>query len=132
MPTPVMHRLAYPIITPEAYKFWGSRHLCNRVKAIIAFSKTLEDANSNLRRNGFQTHFRKRAINAWQHYVDMPDMDKVPFTPLGIDWWDCMPHEPVDPPTGRWVRWNDVEQWMDPAKWSEWEPFVKEEKEGEE
>lgn len=131
MPTPLMHRLAYPIETPEAYKFWGSRHLCNRVKAIIAFSKTLEDANNNLRRFGYQRHFRKRAINAWQFYVDMPDMEKVPFTPLSMPWWDCMPAIPEPPPTGRWVRWNDDTQWLDPNQWVEWEVFDKDTKEEE-
>lgn len=123
MATPTMHKYTYPIETPEAHKFWGSRHVCNRVKAIIAFSRDLTEANSNLRRSGFQRHFRKRALNAWQHFVAMPDMTTVPFTPLGVDWWDCMPHTPEPPPSGRWVKWQDAEQWLDPERWAEWEDF---------
>lgn len=120
MPTPPMHKYAYPIETPEAYKFWASRHVCNQVKAIISFSRNLNEANDNLRKSGFQRHFRKRAINAWQHYVGMPEMDRIPFTPMGIEWWDCMPHTPEPPPTGRWVRWIDDEKWTDPQQWVEW------------
>ena len=121
MSTPSMHKYAYPIETEEAKKFWASRHVCNRIKAIIAFSKNLTDANSNLRRSGFQRHLRKRALNAWQHYVNMPNMDLVPFTPLGVDWWDCLPMTPEPPPSGRWVKWDDAEKWLDPEKWIEWE-----------
>ena len=121
MSTPPMHKYAYPIETAEAKKFWASRHVCNRIKAIIAFSKNLTDANSNLRRSGFQRHLRKRALNAWQHYVNMPNMDLVPFTPLGVDWWDCLPMTPEPPPSGRWVKWDDAEKWLDPEKWIEWE-----------
>lgn len=124
MPTPPMHKFAYPIETPEAYKFWSSRHLCNRVKAIIAFSRTIEEANDNLRRSGYQRHFRKRAIHAWQHFVNMPDMERVPFTPLSMPWWDCMPLTPEPPPSGRWVRWVDDDQWMDPQQWVEWKEDV--------
>lgn len=121
-----VHKYRFPIETEEAKKFWASRHICNRVKAIIAFSLDMNDAMLNLRRhlpkdfshNNF--HFRKRAVNAWQHYVNMPDMEKVPFTPLGVDWWDCIPKDPEPPVNGRWVKWNDAEQWLDPEKWIEW------------
>lgn len=120
MATPPMHKMAYPIETREAYNFWSSRHVCNRIKAIIAFSKDLDDANRNLRRFGFPRGVRTRAVNAWQYYVNMPEMDRVPFTPLGIDWWDCLPNTPEPPPNGRWVKWADAEKWLDPEKWVEW------------
>lgn len=119
MPTPPMHKMPFPIETDEALKFWGSRHVCNRVKAIISFSLDEKDAMQNLRRYGFPYHFRKRAWHSWQHFVAMPDMDKIPFTPLGVNWWECMPADPV-PSKGRWVKWDDVEKWMDPEQWVEW------------
>lgn len=117
---PELFKLNYPIETTEAKKFWASRHLCNRVKAIVAFSLNLDNANDNLRRAGYPRGFRKRAVNAWQHYVNMPDMQKVPFTPLGVPWWDCIPNTPEPPPLGSWVKWNDAEKWLDPDKWVEW------------
>lgn len=123
MPTPTMFKLNYPVETKEARKFWASKHVCNRVKAIIAFSRDLSNANDNLRRAGYANGFRKRAVNAWKHYVNMPAMDVVPFTPMGVDWWDCIPLEPMPPAKGRWVRWDDAEKWLDPDKWTEWEEF---------
>lgn len=120
MPTPSMHKMAFPIETEEAYKFWASRHICNRVKAIISFSLNQEDAMHNLRRFGFPYHIRKRAWNAWQNFVALPAMNKIEFTPLGINWWDCMPATPVDPPTGRWVKWDDTHNWLDTNNWVEW------------
>lgn len=120
MATPKMHKMRYPIETEEAKKFWASRHKCNRIKAIIAFSKDAEEANNNLRRFGYQVHLRLRALNAWQNYVDMPDMSKVPFTPLDIPWWDCLPRDPVAPPTGKWALWMDDTNWADDQNWVEW------------
>lgn len=124
MATPSMHKMAFPIETEIAYKFWASRHLCNRVKAIIAFSRDVEDANLNLRRFGYPYHFRARAVNAWQNFVNMPDMDKVPFTPMGVHWWDCMPHTPTPPPNGKWAVWLDNTNWLDDERWVEWIPDV--------
>lgn len=124
MPTPPMHKMAYPIETQEAYKFWSSRHVCNRIKAIVAFSRNEEEAMRNLRRFGFPYGVRKRAVHAWQNYVNMPDMEKVPFTPLGIDWWDCLPLTPEPGPNGRWARWEDTQDWLDSEKWVEWIPDI--------
>ena len=126
MPTPPMHKYSFPIETPEAYKFWASRHICNRVKAIIAFSRTEKDALRNLRNglpkefNHNNYHFRRRAVTAWQHYINQPDMVNVPFTPLGVDWWDCIPNVPHPPAKGHWVKWDDTKKWLDPDKWVEW------------
>lgn len=120
MATPSMHKMAFPVETPEAYKFWASRHLCNRVKAIISFSLNEEDAMHNMRRFGFQYHIRKRAWNAWQFYVAQPEMTKIEFTPLGINWWDCLPSIPVPPKHGTWIRWDDSIKWNDADKWVEW------------
>lgn len=120
MATPAMHKMAFPIETEEALKFWGSRHLCNRVKAIISFSLNEEDAMHNMRRLGFQYHIRKRAWNAWQNYVAQPNMDKIEFTPLSIPWWECLPSNPVPPAHGTWVKWDDSIQWDDSDKWIEW------------
>ncbi|MGL5012779.1 MAG: hypothetical protein ACRC6V_00600 [Bacteroidales bacterium] len=120
MATPSMHKMAFPIETEEALKFWGSRHMCNRVKAIISFSLNEEDAMHNMRRFGIQYHVRKRAWKAWQHYVAQPNMDKLPFTPLSVPWWECLPGEPVPPAHGRWIRWDDTINWNDNEKWVEW------------
>lgn len=119
MPTTPMHKMPFPIETPNAYKFWASRHVCNRVKAIISFSLDREDAMHNLRRFGFPYHFRARAWNAWQHFVARPDMDNIPFTPLGVPWWECIPNE-VQPGKGSWVLWDDSTEWIDSNEWIEW------------
>ncbi|MGL5564207.1 MAG: hypothetical protein ACRDC4_00570 [Plesiomonas sp.] len=126
MTSPAMHKMAYPIETPEAFKFWASRHICNRLKAIICFSKDEEDAKRNLRRFGYPYHFRARAWNAYQNLVKNPDMTKIEFTPMGIPWWDCMPTAPLPPPKGRWILWNDRDLWEETTpdpwdnKWIEW------------
>lgn len=123
MATPPMHKLAFPIETPEAYKFWASRHVCNRVKAIISFSKDTEDALRNLRRFGFDSyHFRKRAVDTWGLWVAKPEMNVIPFTPMSIPWWDCISGEPQPGPTGRWATWMDNVDWTDTTDWVEWLP----------
>lgn len=120
MPNPPMHKMPFPIETKEAYKFWASRHVCNRIKAIISFSLNKEDAMHNMRRYGFPYHFRARAWNAWGLWVAKPQMDKMAFTPLGVQWWECIPREPQPGPTGRWAVWNDTKDWMDNENWVEW------------
>lgn len=120
MPAPSMHKMAFPIVTEEAYKFWASRHLCNKLKAIISFSLDKEDAMHNMRRFGYQHHLRKRAWNAWQNFVAKPDMTSIPFTPLGVNWWECLPSDPVPPAHGTWVKWVDAEKWLDSDNWVEW------------
>lgn len=122
MPSPAMHKMAFPIVTPEALKFWGSRHKCNRAKAIISFSVDIPDANQNLRRYGFHRHLRRRALLAYSAYVAMPDMTTIPFSPMSIPWWECMPEEPIVPPLGHWALWIDDTIWQDPEKWQEWIP----------
>lgn len=122
MPTPDMHKMAFPIVTPEAYRFWGSRHKCNRAKAIISFSTTLSDANQNLRRFGFHFHARRRALQAYGAYVAMPNMSSIPFSPMSVPWWECMPEHPIDPPLGTWALWVDDSIWLDPEQWQEWIP----------
>lgn len=122
MATPDMHKMSYPIETPEAYKFWGSRHKCNRLKAIVAFSMNIKDANYNLRRFGYNAHLRLRALLAYQQFVAQPDMVRVPFTPASIPWWDCLPHAIVPPEKGRWALWDDSVEWDDTHQWVEWIP----------
>ena len=136
MPTPPMHKYAFPITTKEAYKFWASRHICNRVKAIISFSRTEDDALRNLRNNlpkefnHNNHHFRRRAVNAYKHYINQPEMTRIEFTPLGVNWWECIPNTPVPPAHGRWVVWEDAVNWLDDEKWVEWiddpAPFTEE------
>lgn len=122
MPSPAMHKMAFPIETPDAYRFWASRHKCNRAKAIISFSRTLKDANQNLRKAGFQFHIRRRALQAYGAYVAMPGMQSMPYSPISIPWYECMPEHPIDPPLGSFALWIDDEIWLDPEKWVEWIP----------
>lgn len=122
MPSPAMHKMAFPIETPSAYKFWASRHKCNRAKAIISFSLNLSDANQNLRRHGFQFHLRRRALQAYGAYVAMPEMSSMPFSPMSVPWWECMPEVPIEPPSGRYGLWIDDTIWVDPELWQEWIP----------
>lgn len=122
MATPAIHKMAYPIETETAYKFWASRHKCNRLKAIVAFSTSVRDANNNLRRFGFNAHVRLRALLAYQGFVSQPSMDRIPFTPAEIPWWECLPHEEVPPEKGRWALWDDTQEWDDTHQWVEWIP----------
>lgn len=120
MPSPQMHKYHYPIETEEAKRFWASRHKCNRMKAIIAFSEDLPDANFNLRRMGFQAHLRFRAINAYKNYVARPSMLGIPFTPATIPWYECLPKHELPPPSGKYALWLDDTVWVDVSDWEEW------------
>lgn len=86
-----MFKLNYPIETPEAIKLWGSEHVCNRMKAIIAFSLNLENANDNLRRFGYKLQWRKRALAAFGQYVSTPDAIGIPFSEMSDFYWNEMP-----------------------------------------
>lgn len=100
-------KLNYPITTPEAKAMWASRHKCNRMKAIIAFSLNLANANDNLRRAGYTLQWRKKAIKAFKTYVNKPTMAGVPFSQISTPWWECMPvgdgGEPIPPEFNRWT-----------------------------
>ncbi|MGL5013079.1 MAG: hypothetical protein ACRC6V_02155 [Bacteroidales bacterium] len=124
-----LKRLPSPVETVEAVRFWSSRHVCNRAKACISFSKNRDQAHRLMRRwlPFFNYHKRERAWNAWQNYKNMPDMEKVPFTPLSVDWWDCLPRDIQPPPTGRWAIWMDDKKWVENStatgvdnRWEEW------------
>ncbi|MCS5737470.1 hypothetical protein, partial [Herbiconiux daphne] len=67
-------KLNFPIESPEAYKFWGSKHKLNRIKAIIAFSLDVDNANDNLRRAGYYNLYRKRMLKHYSKYVNDPQM----------------------------------------------------------
>lgn len=86
-----MHKLNYPITTPEAIKLWGSEHVCNRMKAIIAFSLDLDNANDNLRRFGYTLQWRKRALAAFGQYVSTPDAVGIPYSEMSDFYWNEMP-----------------------------------------
>ncbi|ELI5583685.1 hypothetical protein MLN87_07370 [Escherichia coli] len=70
----------YDIETPEAIRFWGSNHVLNRVKSIIAFSLNEDNANDNLRRYGFTFGFRQRCLDHYKKYVNQPTMKNIPFS----------------------------------------------------
>lgn len=79
--------LNFPIETPEAQKFWASSHISNKAKAIIAFSLDEDNAADNLARYGYRYHWRKRALAGWKQYVNNPSMAGVPFSEMGVNWW---------------------------------------------
>lgn len=87
-----LFKLNYPVETPAAYKFWSSNHKANKMKAIIAFSLDLENANDNLRRHGFMLHFRERALRNFCMYVNNPSMAGVPYSELEDPWYEVMPY----------------------------------------
>lgn len=89
--------LNYPIETDEAKAMWASKHKCNKMKAIIAFSLDLDNANDNLRRYGYTLAWRTKAIDAFGTYVNNPDCTGIPLTPLSTPWWECMPYNPPAP-----------------------------------
>lgn len=92
VPSPLF-KLNYPIETVEARAFWSSNQKLNRIKAIIAFSLTLENANDNLRRYGYAKQFRNRALHNFGQYVNNPSMAGIPFNKLEDKWWIEMPFE---------------------------------------
>ncbi len=83
----------YPIETDIQKKFWGSRHKCNRAKAIIAFSYDKHNAMNNMQRiMGWRYFWRERAWNAFGHFVNTPDMGGIPFSEGSTAYWECMPN----------------------------------------
>lgn len=112
-----MHKKPFPIETEEAKTFWASRHKCNRMKAIIAFSTDLKNANDNLRRSGYGVHWRNRALNNFGMFVNKPSMASVPFTEMSTPWWVCMPYTPGTIPEK--CTWVDTEVWVDTERWKE-------------
>ena len=74
-----LFKLNYPVKTANAKKFWGSRHICNRMQCIIAFSLNLSNANDNLRRAGYSYAWRKRALLAFGAGVNKPTMPASSF-----------------------------------------------------
>lgn len=81
------YKLNFPITTPEANKFWSSHHKLNRVKAIIAFSLDINNANDNLRRFGYTRGFRERCLIKYAVYVNKPDMKTIPYSQLTNIWY---------------------------------------------
>lgn len=118
---PLMFKLNYPIETPEAKAFWASRHKCNKMKSIIAFSLDLSNANDNLRRAGYRRHWRLRALNNFGMYVNKPTMATVPFSEIETPWWVCMPYKPGTTPPTKCV-WVDSDVWVDTDRWTECNP----------
>ena len=84
-------RLNYPIETDEAYKFWSSKHRLNRIKAIMAFSLDLGNANDNLRRRGYSRCYRKRFLIHYESIINNPKMDNIPFSDGSDVWWNPQP-----------------------------------------
>lgn len=86
--------LNFPIETEAAKKFWASKHKCNKAKAIVAFSTSLENANGNLDRYGYTRGWRERILANYASYVNNPSMAGIPFTELSTPWWEDMPYVP--------------------------------------
>lgn len=116
-----LNTLNYPIETEAAKKFWASKHKCNKMVSIIAFSLNLDNANDNLRRFGYTLQWRKKAIRAFGAHVNQPTMAGIEFHELSKPWWECMP---VNGNVNKSVlRWMDRMQWLDDPK--EWEGLLK-------
>lgn len=102
-------KLNFPVETDEARKFWASRHKCNQMKAIIAFSYDHDNANTNLKRAGYRLTWREKALNKYGQYVNQPDMKNIPFTPPTVPWWECLNYS-----TTKYSKvWNDNLYWDD-------------------
>lgn len=84
--------LNYPIETAEAEKSWASKHVCNNLKSIIAFSLNLHNANDNLRRYGYKRGFREKALYHYGKYVNQPAMTSVPFTGMDTPYYKEIPY----------------------------------------
>lgn len=100
-------KLNYPIETPEAYAFWSSNHKCNRIKAIMAFSLNICNANDNLRRYGYTRAWRQRALASFGDvkkadgvslaYINNPEMkDGCTLSQMSTPWWECMSNNGAD------------------------------------
>ena len=113
-------KLNFPIETPEAYTFWASKHKCNRIKAIVAFSYDVQNANDNLRRHGLPFGQRLRALRSFSAFINNPSMTNVPFSEAETPWYECMPGSPVPPTKGHWAVWDDTIPWKDGEEWKEW------------
>lgn len=90
-----VHRLPFPIETKEAQKFWASSHLCNRMKAIISFSETPEQAMALMRcLEGWSYHLRKRALTKFGVHVNNPSMLNTIFSELSTPWYEELSGSP--------------------------------------
>lgn len=118
MATEPLFKLNYPVETPEAYRFWSSNHKANKIKAIIAFSLDLDNANDNLRRHGFMLHYRERALRNFCMYVNSPAMSGIPFSELDSPWYEEMPYRETSlcgsSDKGVWI---DSDLWFDNNVW---------------
>ena len=83
------------ITTPEAARFWASRNICNKLKAIIAFSPDDKAALNNLRLYGFRRGYRELAVKVFGQYAGKPGMETVPFTNGACHLWDEEAHMQV-------------------------------------
>ncbi|HHB8426213.1 hypothetical protein [Klebsiella pneumoniae] len=84
-------KLNFPVETEEAQRFWASKHRLNRIKAIIAFSTDMKNANDNLRRAGYSYMYRQKYLKAYKCYVNSPSMKIVMFSDLQDEWFDPIP-----------------------------------------
>ncbi|WPH64812.1 hypothetical protein [Vibrio phage vB_VpaP_SJSY21] len=86
-----MYFFNYPAETPEAVKFWGSRHAANTAKAYVAFSLDKVNFIEITKRAGFSRAWRDRMWEAFGQYVNQPDMVGIPFSEMSDPWWEEMP-----------------------------------------
>jgi hypothetical protein len=101
------YKLHYPRdLTEQSMAFWSSKHVDNRAKAIISFSRDEEDAIKNLQRwCGTHTQLanttysaRKSIWLAFSEFVDMPEMLTIPYSELGVNMEHESPYPPTYPP----------------------------------
>lgn len=83
----LFYKNGFPVETPEAQRFWASRHKSNRMKAIIAFSVDKASALNNLRRYGYSRAWRNKAWVAYSKYVNDPAMLTTHYSTTSEPYW---------------------------------------------
>lgn len=111
--------LLRPIQGEVALKFWSSSNICNRVRAICAYSVDYEDANRNLTRYGYSNSFRKRVLGKAGIVFNNPTMENLPFNEGNTPLDECLDKGPIN---GRFATWMDALNWDDSQDWVEWIP----------
>lgn len=107
--------LLRPIQGDVALKFWSSSHICNRLRAICAYSEDKEDANNNLARFGYTNSFRKRVLESNSIVFNDPLMTGVPFNSGSVPLWECL-----QAPSGKTdYVWDDIKGWVDADDWND-------------
>lgn len=111
--------LLRPIQGELATMFWASSNICNRIRAICAYSVDYADANKNLDRYGYSNSFRKRVLSKKGITFNNPTMVGIPYNKGNTPLDECLDKVPSP---GHFAVWNDDLTWLDAMHWVEWVP----------